>query len=108
MKKLFLLIIIVLLITACIAPTAFASSDEYIEIKTENVVFYNRTYNPQPIFNVPKNCFVKYENVAGDYVEVEYHGIKGLISVNDLDLNAKRSDLNATYHTANYAHAKTI
>ena len=108
MKKLTILLLLVLLVSVCM-PTAFASSDEYIEIKEDNVVFYDRTpYNPQPLFTLTKNCFVKYENVVGNYVEVEYHGIKGIVSKDDVDLSAKRSDIQNFYHNADFATPKSV
>ena len=98
MKKLFLLIIIVLLITACIVPTAFASSDEYVIVENDNTVFYSTYYDP--LFYVPQNCYVKLLGETNNYLSVEYHGVKGYISKNAVNLDNKTSAGTQFYHTA--------
>lgn len=107
MKKLTILLLLILLVSVFVVPTAFASSNEYIEITKDGVIFYDRTpYNSQPLFTLTKNCFVKYENVVGNYVEVEYHGIKGVVNKDDVDVSTKRSDVQNFYHNANFATPK--
>lgn len=98
MKKLTVILLLVLLVSVFVVPTAFASSNEYIEIKKDDVVFYS-TYH-DPLFLVPENCYVKVTGVSGDYISVEYHNVKGLILDGDY---TRTSQGTGFYHTAQNA-----
>lgn len=98
MKKITILLLLVLLVSACIMPTAFASSGEYAKIENENTVFYSTSY--EPLFFVPKDCFVKIIADEGNYLSVEYHNVIGLIL--DGTYN-KTSQGTSFYHTAQNA-----
>lgn len=105
MKKFSLLLVLVLIVTACFIPTAFASSDQYAKVIGDNALFFSDEQNP--LFVVTKDCYVKY---IGDYnstrVEVEYFGVRGYVQKADLDLaNLKTGD--DTYYGTPDSNATT-
>lgn len=88
MKKLSLLLILVLLVSCIVLPTAYASETEYIKVKGSDTIFYNDDINQ--LFVVTEGCYVKFLSDNGDgYTNVNYFGLTGKIETTSLDFNTK-------------------
>lgn len=107
MKKLTILLLLILLVSVFVVPTAFASDSEYLKVKNSTTIFFSSSY--EPLFLLTQNCYVKYLNFSGEYIEVEYHGIKGYVNAKSIgvtinDVSSKTvSGLSYYYHTAQQA-----
>ena len=101
MKKLSLLLILVLLVSCIVLPTAYASETEYIKIENNNTIFYSDNY--EPLFYLTKDCYVQYQELSGEYVKVKYFDKQGLVKASDVNPDVKVTGLNYYYHTTNDA-----
>ena len=101
MKKLSLLLILVLLVSCIVLPTAYASETEYIKIENNNTIFYSDNY--EPLFYLTKDCYVAYQELSGEYVKVKYFDKQGLVKASDVNPDVKVTGLNYYYHNANDA-----